>query len=80
MSLVGCMNDKHGISVSDWHSKHSKAARITSALEEGERTRAELLSAAGGSVQGLQAVLQKLVLEGRVARVRPGVYALVRQP
>lgn len=67
---------KKPLTIEDWNRSHSKAARIIEALQGGARTRAQLLAAAGGSVQGLQTVLQRLVAEGRVARVRPGTYAL----
>jgi hypothetical protein len=72
----GYMPSKTTLNVTDWNAQHSKAAHVLSALEGGEKTRAELLAIVGGSMQGLQTILQRLVIEGRVARVRPGRYAL----
>lgn len=68
------------MSNSKWPLAGSTGANVLACLQGGEKTRAQLLAAVGGSVQNLQAALQRLVAARRVARVRTGVYALAADP
>lgn len=53
-----------------------RVAKAFAALEEGAKTRAELLRLTGGSVNKMQAALQRLVAEGVVVRLGAGRYSL----
>ena len=70
------MEPKSDPTMEEWMRAHSKATRILDALRAGEKTRSQLLVVAGGSIQALQTVLQRLVAERRIVRLYPGVYAL----